>query len=451
MSLVTISQRFDRLPFTGYQRRLSWILSLCFAVDAVDLAMMSYLLAPISQDLQLSIRESALAGSSVFVGVGIGATVAGFLADRLGRRRVLVYTMMLWGIASLLTALAWDLRSFILFRFITGLGLGAELPAAYALAAELMPPTRRASLSGWMHVASQSGAVLFNVIAYVSATLVGGDLAWRFMFGLMVLVAILAMYARRNLPESPRWYEASGRHQDAEDAMAAFEKRVENAWGRPLPNIVTARLSRQRPESRIGFRALFSDGYGTRTLFVWAMWFIVLIGFYGIGVWVGKFLVDRGMDVSRSIAVGVAITSFGIPAAWVSGYLMERIGRKPVMVCSLISVAGAALAYANVEMLPLIIISGGMMHFSLVSTATCLYAYTPELFPTRTRSVGLGTASTVGRIAAVTGPLLVPPLVYSWGYSGAFAGFACCFILAALLIGIYGPETRARSLEEISA
>ncbi len=451
---ATLTQRFERLPFTSYQRWLGVLLATCFAADAVDLVMLSYLLAPITQDLNLTVQEAGIAGSAVFAGVGIGATVAGYLSDRFGRRNMLIYTMIFWGTASLLTAFSWDIWSFSIFRFLTGLGLGAELPAAFALVAEFMPSNRRASMSGWMHVASQSGVVLFTLTSFAMISLIGETLGWRAMFVVMFLVALVALYVRRHMPESPRWYEAAGRYEEAEIAMQKFEAAVEAASGKPLPPpIITsaAQTIESGTESgAVGFRSLFAKGYAQRTLFAWAFWFVILLAFYGINVWVGKFLVDRGMSISKSVGVGVLITASGIPAAWITGQLMEYWGRKITLIASLLCVSIAAFLYGQASNFTLIIIAGAMMHFFLVSVATGIYAYTPELFPTRARATGLGTSSSVGRIAAVLGPLLIPLLIMKWGYNGAFIVCAACFLSAAIMVFVFGPETRDRSLEDIS-
>lgn len=446
----TLAERFERLPFTGYQRWLGILLATCFAADAVDLVMLSYLLSAITQDLNLTVQQAGIAGSSVFLGVGIGATVAGYLSDRFGRRKILIYTMLLWGTASLFTAFSWDIWSFSFFRFVTGVGLGAELPAAFALVAEFMPANRRASTSGWMHVASQSGVVLFTLISFGMIAYIGASLGWRAMFVVMFFVAMVALYVRRHMPESPRWYEAAGRHAEAELSMQAFETAVEKAYGKPLPEPVSSgKVISTEPVSS-GFRSLFSPGYRERTLFAWSLWFLFLLSYYGISVWVGKFLVDRGMSITASVGVGVLITSTGIPSAWITGQAMERFGRKVTIIIALLCVALAAFMYGQSSSYAQVISAGAAMHFFLVAVATAIYAYTPELFPTRSRATGLGTSSTVGRIAAVSGPLLIPILILKWDYTGAFIACALCFATAALLVWLFGPETRDRSIEDIS-
>jgi putative MFS transporter len=448
---VTIAARFERLPFTAYQRKLAVILASCFAMDAVDISMLSFLLAPISHDLGLTQIGAGIAASSVFAGVGLGAAIAGFLCDRFGRRRMLIYTMYLWGFASLLTAFAWDLWSFATLRFITGIGLGAELPAAFALIAECMPAKRRAAITGWMQIGASAATTLFNLLALGAVWLVGEAFGWRAMFIVMFLAALLAIYVRRHVPESPRWYEASGRHAEADVAMNAFERQVEVASGQPLPPVESSVQLEPPPQERGDFRDLFARGFAKRTLFVWTLWLVVMMGYFGITTWVGKLLVDRGMSVSDSIVVGVLISLAGIPAAWLTGNMMEKAGRKVVIIGVLMLVSVAAFAYGSATSFMWIVLTGAVMRFFIVALATTLYVYTPELFPTHVRASGLGSASAMGRISAVAGPLFVPPLVMTFGYTGAFAAFAACFCVSAVLVLVFGPETRGKSVEAASA
>jgi putative MFS transporter len=450
-SAVPVSARFARLPFSGYHRKLCALLATCFAADAVDLVMLSYLLAPISHDLVLTGSQPGLAGGAVFVGVGIGASIAGMISDRFGRRNVLVYSMLIWGSASLMTAFSWDFWSFAACRLLTGIGLGAELPAAYALLAEFMPADRRSSAAGWMHVGSQAATVLFNVMSFCAVLAIGPALGWRAMFVAMSLVAVLALYVRRRLPESPRWYEAKGLHAEADRAMCAFEQEVERSLERTLPEAKNEAATIKETPIGQPLRDLFSPDYRARTLFSWTLWFVVLAAIYGISVWIGKLLVDRGMDVRHSIAIGVFISSAGMPGAWTTGQLLERLGRKPTIVIALLGFAITAALYGQASTIFEIACAGAAMQLFLVAVATSLYAYTPELFPTRMRATAMGTASTVGRIAAFSGPLLLPAIVLSWGYAGAFLVCAACLLIAAGLVILFGPETHGRALEDASA
>jgi putative MFS transporter len=447
----TLAERFERLPFTSYQRKLAAILATAFAIDAIDVIMLGSLLAPISQDLGLSTTTAGYAASAGLAGMGLGATVAGLLADRFGRRPVLVNSMLLWGTATLLTAFAWDLPSFMVFRFITGLGLGAELPVAFALLAEFMPAPRRAVLTGWMNVLSASGYVTFNALSLGAVAIAGAMLGWRAMFVVMFVAAMFAFYVRRAMPESPRWLEARGWHDRAEAGMTAIERNVERAYGQPLPPPVPVAASTPvKTAAGCGLRDLFARGYASRTVVAWTLWLFVMLAYYGINTWVGRLLVERGVSISNSILIVLLMSIAGVPAGWVTGYTMDRIGRKPVLVSTLILVSGAALAYGNAASFWVVVGTGAIMNFGLASVGTALYAYTPELFPTRTRGLGLGTSSTIGRISAVGAPLAVPPILLAWGYTGTFVAFACCFALGASVLLTLGPESKGRALEEVT-
>jgi putative MFS transporter len=447
---VTLAARFERLPLTRYQKKLAAILATCFAIDAIDLSIMSFLLAPISKDLGLTTSAAGLAASGCFAGMGIGATIAGLVGDRFGRRRVLVSSMLLWGVATLFTAFAWNLESLVAFRFVTGLGLGAELPVAFALLAEFMPAARRARITSWMQMTSSVGHVVFNVLSLAAVALAGIALGWRAMFVVMFLFALFAMYVRRHLPESPRWYESRGMTARAEEAMQEIERQVEAAHGKPLPEPVRDAEVVARPSRHSPLRELITAGYIRRTMLAWALWLVVMLAYYGINTWVGKLLVDRGMSISKSILVGVLISFAGVPAAWLVGQTMDRVGRRAVLISSLALVAAAAFTYGHASSFGMVVLAGAAMQFALVSVATSLYAYTPELFPTRVRATAMGTASTAGRISAIAGPLAVPPIVLAWGYTGTFIVFAACFTFGAIMVLIFGPETKGRILEEVS-
>lgn len=447
-----VGDRFERLPFTGYQRKLVAILALCYLVDAVDLQLLAYLLAPLSQDLGLTAAQSGIAASSVFVGMAVGATVAGALADRFGRRVILVSTMVLWGVASLLTAFAWDLGSFVAFRILTGVGLGAELPVAFALLAELVPAARRARLTSWMVLAGGCGMVVFNLLALGMVNLFGPGAGWRIMFGIMIAVAGLAMYVRRQFPESPRWLESRGRFDEADAVMSRIEAEVERAYGRPLPDVVPVAVAQSKESVRHGgiMSALFGRAASRQTLLGWSLWILIMFPYYGISTWVGKLLVDRGMSVSNSIVIGVLMGVASLPAVPIAGKLLDRFGRKFTFVAALVLATVGALAYGNASSFWLVVLCGTFMQMGLLSVALTLNTYTPELFATKVRATGVGTAQMFGRIVAIFAPLTIPVIMLAWGYNGAFILFGALFALGAVCTVLIGPETKAQTVEQLS-
>jgi MFS transporter, putative metabolite:H+ symporter len=443
---LNIPARLERLPFTRFHRRLFFAVATAYFFDTLDVAILTFVLAPISTDYGLSGGASGLLASSSFAGMGIGAAVAGALADRFGRRPVFAYSMLLWGVASLLMIFSWDLGSLLLLRFITGIGLGAELPVAQALLSEILPADRRGRYMGWMQ---GSIPLAFIAGALISLALVS-TVGWRGVFVLMFVLSVFGLVIRHITPESPRWCESRGQFDKAEATMLTIEEQVRKAWGKPLPEAQDAVPASPAPSTAAPWQDLLSARYLGRTLTAWGMWLFGMIGYYAIVAWIAKLLVDKGISVTSSISLVLLMYLWGIPGFLLSSYFMERIGRKPVVATAIALSSVAAYLYGSAETLVSVVIAGSVLQFCLMGMWVGIYTYTPELFPTRARATGSGTASTAGRIGGLLGPSLVPPLLLAWGSAGTFAAISTSFLVAALLVVVIGPETRGRTVEELA-
>lgn len=442
-----VAARLERLPFTRFQRRLLAVVSSAYLFDSLGVAIMTFVLAPVRAELHLSQAGAGVLASTTFAGMALGAALAGVASDRFGRRPVFAYSMLLWGAATLLTALAWDDVSLVVFRFVTGLGLGAEIPVAMALLSEFVPAGRRGALLGWMNYGIPLAFVLGGSLALVLVPTVG----WRWIFVVLFVLSLAGFYIRRGIPESPRWYASRGRHADAEAVLREVEEKVERAWGKPLPppavpDPVRAVTTRPHP-----VRELFSRRYRKRTVVAWGLWFSGLLGYYAIVSWISALLVDKGMSVANSIGFVVLMYLWGIPGVFTVSRLMERVGRKPVVVAVTVLSAVSAYFYASATSVTALLVAGSVLQFFLVGMMASIYTYTPELFPTRSRATGTGTANAAGRLSAIIGPSLVPPLLSAWGQLPSFEFLCLFFLAAAVIVIVLGPETKGRTLEDISS
>jgi putative MFS transporter len=440
-----IGARLERLPFTRHQAYLAAILGGCQAADVIDLTALTYLLAPISESLNFDPTRAGVATSAVFLGVAFGALIGGLLADRFGRRAMLIASMLVWGPASLATVFAWDLTSFAAFRLITGVGLGATLPIVFTMITEFVPSNKRGNVMGAMALVASGLTIAFNGLSYLAVSQLGEELGWRAMFVLLSASALQALLVWRWVPESPRWCASMGRHTQAETIMSQVEAKAEAAYRNPLPPPQPEMTKKSTPTAaapKSTWRALFDGGQARQTLFIWSFWFLSLLGLYGIGMWLGKFLVDRGMTSSQSIGLGVLMTIGSLPGAWMAGYLLDKIGRKPVLVTTMLLYTVVAIAYSQATGVVWIALAGFLLFFAQTGMATASYTYTAELFPTRVRVTGMGSASMIGRIAAICGPIVVPLIMLRWGYATAFAALAACIGIAALMVLLVGTETR---------
>lgn len=440
---LNLAQRFERLPLTGWQRKIFLIIATAWLFDSIDLASLTFVLAPISDEFGLSAGQAGLLASASFAGMFVGATTAGMLADRFGRKVVFQSSMIIWGSASLLLALSWNWESVLLFRFLLGLGMGAEFPMGQALVSEFMPSKKRGQYIGFLEGFWPIGFVTAGALSLVLVPTLG----WRWVFVLQGLPAVWVFIVRRTVPESPRWYESRGRYDN--ETMRRIEAEVEDHYGRPLREPEPPRFP-ERVFTGFSFLELFTTQYLRRTVMIWLCWFFILLGYYGITTWVSKLLADQGFEITASIGFVLLMSLWGIPGFLSASLLLERLGRKRVLSGYVLAAAVAAFFYGQATSLVWLIVAGSFMQFFLFGMWSALYAYTPEIFPTRARGVGAGTASSMGRLGALISPALVPVLLVAYGSGAVFTMGAVSFVIAAVVVLALGPETKGRVLEEVS-
>lgn len=286
--------------------------------------------------------------------------------------------------------------------------------------------------------------MLSGLISYAILPVLG----WRWVFVVVGLLAVAVFWVRRSLLESPRWLIDHGRFEEADAVMLKIESEVERRYGRPLPPPKPF-MEEMTQETRNPLAILFQHTYIKRNVMLFGMWFFALLGFYGLNSWIAILLGAHGFSVIKSVGFVALLATGGIPGFFVAAMLLEKIGRKPTTAAFLVLSAVMAYIYGHAGSITSLFISGFIMQFFMFGMWSCLYAYTPELYPTRCRSTGAGVASAFGRIGAITGPIVVGYIVGAAGQSGVFTLGAVSFALSALLVLVLGIETRGKTLEEI--
>jgi MFS transporter, putative metabolite:H+ symporter len=437
---TTRTQRLDALPFTGQHRRLLVGSGAGWALDALDVGLISFIIAQLTVQWQLSATQASWIASAGFVGMAIGAALGGLLADRFGRRQVFALTLLGYGAFTGLSALAWSVGALIVLRFLTGLGLGAELPVASTLVSEFAP----ARIRGRVVVILES----FWAVGWTLAALIGflvvprGDDGWRWALVLGAVPALYAVVVRLGLPESVRFLESRGRHDEAEAVVRRFEDAAGQERTAPPPvDEATAPATGSRVAS------LWAPALRRRTGALWAVWFLVNFSYYGAFIWLPTILVASGFSLVRSFGYTLLITLAQLPGYAVSAVLVERWGRRRTLATFLLGSAVAAGLFATADSTATVLTAGMLLSFFNLGAWGALYAVTPELYPTPLRGTGAGWAAGVGRIASVLAPLSVPLLRDAGGTGLLFAVFAAVFVLAALAASAL-PELRGKALAE---
>jgi MFS transporter, putative metabolite:H+ symporter len=433
---LTRSERLDRLPVSGAHRKLLIGSGIGWALDALDVGLVAFVLAALAQQWQLTNSELSLIATLGFVGMAVGAGLGGLLADRIGRRAVFAVTLLLYGLATGASALATGVAVLLVLRFLTGLGLGAELPVASTLVSEYAP----ARIRGRIVVILEA----FWAFGWLGAALVGylvvpaSPDGWRWAFAVGALPAVYALVVRYKLPESVRFLERKGRMEEAERAVRSFETSA-NVQPVVSPEPVLVREEQPNPVQ------LWNPVFRRRTAALWLTWFGVNFSYYGAFIWMPTILVASGFTLVRSFEYTLIITLAQLPGYAVAAVLIETWGRRATLVAFLAGSAVSALAFGFSSSATTILITGMALSFFNLGAWGALYAVTPEIYPTLLRGTGAGSAAAFGRLASILAPLVVLPLRDAVGLVGLFFVFTAAFAMA-MVAAVFLPEWRGREL-----
>lgn len=441
----TRSHRLDALPWTRKHSNLLGGSGIGWALDAMDVGLISFVIAQLVVVWNVEAAQLSWVASAGFLGMAIGASLGGLLADKLGRRQVFALTLLVYGVFTGLSALSWSVGVLIALRFLVGLGLGAELPVASTLMSEFAP----ARIRGRIIVILES----FWAVGWTAAAIIGyfvvptGDNGWRWALALGAVPAVWAIFVRLRLPESVRFLEAKGRIAEAENTVRAFEK---SAGVIPVP---TAEPSATGPAAapvattHRPVMTLFGARLRRRTIALWVVWFCVNFAYYGAFIWLPTLLVAAGFPLVKSFEYTLIITLAQLPGYALSAWLVEKWGRRVTLALFLVGSAVSAVLFGGASEVAAILVFGSMLSFFNLGAWGALYAVTPELYPTRVRGTGAGWAAGFGRLASIIAPLCVPLLLAAGGVALPFGVFAAMFAIAAIG-ALTLPDLRGKSLED---
>ncbi|MYE10534.1 MAG: MFS transporter [Gammaproteobacteria bacterium] len=383
--------------------RLQWrVVVLCFVlavIDGFDAQIIAYVAPLIADQFALSPEVMGQLYSSALLGLMAGALIGSPVADRIGRKPVILVSAAVMGVFALLTATAESTFELFLYRFLTGLGLGGVMPTINILTAEFAPARRRALLMTTMFVGFPIGimvggvaaAGLINVFGWESVFVTGGVLP------LLMVPVVMAW-----LPESPRFLALKG---DRGAALAQIVHRIAPEAG-ATPE---SRFETLAPEqASVGIRALFSEGRTRITLLLWVVFFANLLTMFAIGGWMPTVLNEAGYPLDRAILVSAMSAIGGVIGGLLIAVLIDRTGAARTLVAGFVA-AGVAIALIGqvtdsvVLVLIVLFLSGlfGMgCQFGINALASISY-------DTGARTTGLGWALAIGRIGAIIGPVVV--------------------------------------------
>jgi AAHS family 4-hydroxybenzoate transporter-like MFS transporter len=419
---LDVQQFLNEQPFSPLQWR---VLALCFGVvllDGFDTGAVGFVAPSLIKEWGVSRPALAPVLSSALFGLAAGALVAGPLADRFGRKLMILVSVALFGAATLGAAFAWNLGALTGLRFVTGLGLGAAMPNAVTLTSELCPEQRRAALTNAMFCGFPLGASLGGVLA----AWIIPHWGWRAVFALGGSVPlVLALLLALSLPESVRYLIAN--HKPSAQIRAllcrigAVPEQVESFVLREAAPVTSSG----------GVQLVFSPAYVVGSIMLWIAYFMGLVIFYSLINWMPLLLRDAGMDPQASTLISALFPLGGLFAV-LAGWLMDRWNaNRVVAICYLLTALALYFVGQVVGQIGALVImvltAGTLMNVAQSSLPSLAAAF----YPTQGRSTGVAWMMGIGRFGGIFGSFLVADLARrQLGFASIFAVIAVPGLIA---------------------
>lgn len=371
--------------------KLLMVIGTAWLFDAADVAILSFIMPLLKTEFQLSNSQIGLVSSITTVGMMVGAVVFGYLADKFGKKNIIMITLLIFSISNLALAFTNGLSSFLLVRFITGIGLGGELPVATTIIADSFSGHQRSK----MLILVDSFWAIGWIVASLLAFLFMPHFGWRPTVIVTSIMALYTLVIRRHLPAQT--------------------------------NIKNDKLS-----WKITFHKIWSKDFRRATICLSILWFIIMFTYYGMFLWLPSVLINRGFSMVHSFGYTL-LTSFAqLPGYFLAAYLMGKLSRKKVLAIYLVGTIIGAFMFGTAQSEGIVVFSSCLLSFFTLGAWGIMIALTPTQYPIEIRGVGIGFTQSIGRIGATIGPYLIG---FSLGMNLSIS-FIFSYFVVALLIGI---------------
>ncbi|MFH1878366.1 MAG: MFS transporter [Candidatus Omnitrophota bacterium] len=456
----------DNAHLSPLHWKIWWLSAMGIFLDGFDLFIIGVGMPLIIKEFALTPYMVGITGAAALLGAVAGALIGGALSDRFGRKIVYIIDLLIFIILSLFTAFSWNAATLIIFRFLLGIGIGADYPICAAYISSFMP----AKIRGRMMI----GAFSFQALGMAAAALTGliilksfpHEYAWRLMLGFGAIPAAVIIIFRTTVPESARWFLWKGKHKEAADVihMLVPSKKDElhalAAKARGISEEINA--------ERVKLSALFSRRYLKRTLLTAVPWFLMDITTYAVGIFTPIILASMAFSSQGlgTIAMdfksteGAAFLDIFLAAGFLLNImLVEKWGRIRLqlfgfggMAIGLLVIALSSIIPAGRAMTLSLIFSGFIIFNVLMNMGpnATTFILAAELYPTKMRGAGHGFSASVSKIGAALGIFLLPVFKAGFGMAFTLVTLAIISILAFMVTLLFRIETKGRSLEEIN-
>jgi len=444
----SIGQRLDCLAWTPFHTRVTLVLGIGWLLDSFEVSVIGNVLGVLKKLWNITDMQASALVAVWLAGIMIGALFFGYLADRFGRRKLFIATLLLYSNCTVISAVSPGYYFFLVFRFLTAIGVGAEYSAINAAIGELIPARVRGRATALVMNFWPLGSILAALVSLFFLNLLPTSIGWRVAFGLGAIVALFSIWARRILPESPRWLAARGRQAEADAVLQHIEASAPRFASSP------ASVGETQNVGFFGQMLILMRDHPWRLALGTVLDFTEAVGYYGIFAFLPLIVLPRVHISDAQVPWFFLIGNVG---AFAGGLLvvamLDKAGRKLTVT---LSYALAALSMLGMGWATLAGSAGGVLAAFIVvnfcATMSWISAYPTfsEIFPTNLRSTGIGFSVAVGHVGSGLAPLVLVEVAQRTSVMASFAILAGAYLGGALAMVpwiLRGPEGRGKSLE----
>ena len=460
----SLGEALDEARITRLHKKFWFLAGLGIMLDGFDFFIIGVANPLIKEDLGASAWQTGLVSAAAIVGAIFGAAVLGPLGDRIGRRRIFKYDLIMFVVFSIACMVAPDLWTLIASRFLLGIAIGLDYPIAAAYLAEILPKANRGRWLVSAFSLQAVGMLMGAAVGVVILLLLPETDSWRWMLGFGIVPALVIIWLRRSVPESPRWLAQNGHEAEAIEV-------TERLTGVPVR--VSDQDREKVEEASEGIQALFQPrlfrkDMRRRTIFTAVPWFLMDIATYGVGIFTPTLLAAlalAGPDatfISDDIASteGTAILDVFLVLGFVAAiFTVERLGRVRLQMLgfSLMTIGllvlgiAAALPGGGDDHIGVVFVGFAVFNFFMnMGPNATTYALPAEVFPSEIRAAGHGFAAGAAKLGAAIGVFFFPILLDAIGQPALLFGLAGVTVIALIVTWAFRIETRGLSLDDIS-
>jgi putative MFS transporter len=455
---ATLAARLQRLPTSRVSVMLVLFAAGALVVEALDIGALSVILPGIKALWHLTPRQvGTLAAASAF-GVAIGMIPAGRLADRFGRKKLLVGGVLWFCAGTLLSAASPNYDVLVTLRCLSGLGMAPAFIMPYSIVSEFVAARTRSGFAGLLETALGIGYLLPPLLGLAVMPHFAPDVAWRVFLVIAGLPVVYVAAIIRYLPESPRWLSRVGRHDEAEDIVSTIERRVEAATGAKLPPPALAPDTlagvTQTPLSTVAaLKTIFQPPYLLRTVTMILGAFSTFSMFY-VGVnYIPSLFIAHHMAMTGALLFTFITAAVQIPGKILNGFLSDIVGRRAVYLIYTIPAAIGAYEFGQASGKWALLGWASLFLFCAGGAAPSYKMWYAEQFPTPIRATGQATVESIGGrlLGGVVWTLLFPIIVAGYGLGLTMTWLAAAAVGATVIVVLFAPETVGRSVEALEA